>query len=281
MDIKRICDRLVDDLGVSLACKEGRDGSGDYADLIPSDLDPSEGFLIRVRIGWRTVESAFVPGTYSAVLIKMIGEAQPDKKELFRALAEEVEARGDKLASSINGVPVDPTDTATWPVTEWRSLSLRLESPPTAIDTTDQLQTEQLVISYGERLLGMVLSLLDVEEVRSYENADGLPEGARMQIQVNRYERSHLNRAACMRLKGTCCLVCGFDFGSCFGEVGSGFIHVHHVVPVSEIGDGYVINVASDLVPVCPNCHAMLHRKNPPYAVDELKQILAEPKAYT
>ena len=281
MDLKRICDRLVDDLGVSMRCGEGRDGFGDYVDLIPSDLDPLEGFLVRVRIGWRTVESDFVPGTYSAVLIKTIGEAQPDKKELFRALAEEVETRGDKLASSINGVPVDPTDTATWPATEWSSFSLRLESPPTAIDTANQLQTEQLVMWYGGRLLGMVFSLLDLEEVEFPENAEGLPEGARMQVEVNRYERSHLNRSACIRLRGTRCLVCGFDFGSCFGELGRGFIHVHHVVPVSEIGDSYVINVAADLVPVCPNCHAMLHRKSPPYAVDELKRILVELKTCT
>jgi 5-methylcytosine-specific restriction protein A len=45
-----------------------------------------------------------------------------------------------------------------------------------------------------------------------------------------------------------------------YGEIGRGFIHVHHVVPISSIGESYKVDPAKDLVPVCPNCHAMLHR---------------------
>lgn len=34
------------------------------------------------------------------------------------------------------------------------------------------------------------------------------------------------------------------------------------------------IDPISDLRPVCPNCHAMLHKKNPPYTIDELREII-------
>lgn len=278
IDPKNICDRLIDDLGISIACREERDSLGEYVDLIPSDLDPIEGFLVRVRIGWRSIESTFVPGTYSVSFVKTMGEAEPHKKELFKAAVEESRKTGDKVAMSVNGVSVNPADPTTWPNTKWASFSLRLDSPPKVIEIKNPLATEQLVISYGERLFEMVLSFLTLEEVAFAENPEGLPEGAKMRVEVNRFERSHLNRLACIRLRGTQCSVCGFDFGFHFGEVGEGFIHVHHVVPVSEIGDNYLINPATDLVPVCPNCHAMLHRRDPPYTMDELKKLLGDRK---
>jgi len=101
IDPKKICDHLIDDLGISIACREERDSLGEYVDLIPSDLDPIEGFLVRVRIGWRSIESTFVPGTYSADFVKTMGEAEPHKKELFKAAVEESRKTGDKVAMSV------------------------------------------------------------------------------------------------------------------------------------------------------------------------------------
>ena len=45
---------------------------------------------------------------------------------------------------------------------------------------------------------------------------------------------------------------------------------------ISKIGKDYKINPIKDLIPVCPNCHAMLHRQNPPFEPDQLKKILDE-----
>lgn len=55
---------------------------------------------------------------------------------------------------------------------------------------------------------------------------------------------------------------------------GGEFIEVHHITPVSMLGSGYKINIDEDLIPVCSNCHSMLHKKNPPYLPDELKSII-------
>ena len=107
-------------------------------------------------------------------------------------------------------------------------------------------------------------------------NDDSLYEGALMEVRTNRYERNQHAREECISLKGCKCSVCGFDFEKKYGEIGKGFIHVHHVVPISSIGKEYKLDVEKDLVPVCPNCHYMLHHKNPPYSVEELKQILDE-----
>lgn len=99
-------------------------------------------------------------------------------------------------------------------------------------------------------------------------------EGASRSIAVNAYERDPRARKACLEHYGTTCAVCGFDFGAAYGAIGQGFIHVHHVVPLSQIAKSYIVNPIQDLRPVCPNCHAMLHRHAEVLTVSELKKTL-------
>lgn len=273
-NLKVVCDRLTADLGISFVCQEGKDHVGDYIELVPAGLNPIEGFMIRVRTGWRSIESSFVLGTYAAPLVQSMGKADTEKKQLFAGLAAASQSAGDNIFLRINGFPSNPASLVTWPTSEWSSFDLRMESQPRMIPNVTE--KERLVISYGERMLELVVSLMTIEEVSVGESVEGLPEGAKERVEVNKYERSHLNRQACIRIRGARCSVCGFDFGLSFGQLGEGYVHVHHVVPVSEIGQDYVVNPAADLVPVCPNCHAMLHRRNPPYTLDELRQIMVE-----
>lgn len=103
------------------------------------------------------------------------------------------------------------------------------------------------------------------------ENIDSYLEGSKKQITVNIYERDKNARNACIEYYTAKCQVCEIDFESFYGEIGKGFIHVHHIIPISTIKETYRINPITDLVPVCPNCHSMLHKSNPPYSVEELK----------
>lgn len=115
----------------------------------------------------------------------------------------------------------------------------------------------------------------DPERGTDYVAEDNLWEGAVDEVLANRYERNHKAREECIRLKGCRCYICGFDFEEAYGPIGKNFIHVHHVVPISKIGKNYKLNVATDLIPVCPNCHAMLHSKpgaHEAYTPDELRQ---------
>jgi 5-methylcytosine-specific restriction protein A len=99
-------------------------------------------------------------------------------------------------------------------------------------------------------------------------------EGARMQVTVNRYERNSKARAQCLAHHGYRCTVCDLDFAERYGELGRGFIHVHHLIPLADLGEGYEIDPKKDLIPVCPNCHAMLHRTIPPVKPEELSLTL-------
>jgi len=101
-------------------------------------------------------------------------------------------------------------------------------------------------------------------------------EGAAKQILVNSYERDSQARAECIKQHGLDCSVCGFNFSKVFGELGKGFIHVHHLKPISEIGEEYVINPVKDLRPVCPNCHAMIHRSSSLLSIEEMKAIIQQ-----
>lgn len=99
-------------------------------------------------------------------------------------------------------------------------------------------------------------------------------EGAIKQITVNAHERNSKARKECIRKYGLRCQVCNFDFEEFYGKIGRDFIHVHHLKPVSETIEEYELVPERDLRPVCPNYHAMLHKKNPPYEVEELKEKL-------
>lgn len=98
-------------------------------------------------------------------------------------------------------------------------------------------------------------------------------EGAVRQIAVNAYERDPKARQKCIDYYGSNCSVCDFNFGKVFGQLGEGFIHVHHLRPISEIAQEYEVDPIKDLRPVCPNCHAMIHRRSPLLSIEEIIEL--------
>ena len=101
-----------------------------------------------------------------------------------------------------------------------------------------------------------------------------LTEGAVSRVTVNAYERNPEARRKCIEAHGTDCCVCGFSFGSTYGEVADGYIHVHHLRPLSEIDGEYVVDPVADLRPVCPNCHAVIHRRIPAFSIEEAQEFI-------
>ena len=90
------------------------------------------------------------------------------------------------------------------------------------------------------------------------------------------YERDRAARQACICHYGLACIVCGLVFEERYGDLGGDYIHVHHLVPISEIGESYEVDPIKDLCPICPNCHAMVHRRYPPFSIDEVRRQLRE-----
>jgi predicted HNH restriction endonuclease len=100
-------------------------------------------------------------------------------------------------------------------------------------------------------------------------------EGKLLQINVNVYERNLVAKKKCIAHYGTQCVVCGFDFEKSFGKAAKGFIHVHHLVPLSEISAKYEVDPIKDLRPVCPNCHAVIHLGGKTRTIAEVMEMLA------
>jgi 5-methylcytosine-specific restriction protein A len=100
------------------------------------------------------------------------------------------------------------------------------------------------------------------------------PEGAKTTVVINAHERNPKARAACIVYHGCQCAVCGFNFVSKYGELGKDFIHVHHIKPLRAVDEEYEVDPQKDLIPVCPNCHAMIHRNEPCLSISELREHL-------
>ena len=100
-------------------------------------------------------------------------------------------------------------------------------------------------------------------------------EGQRKQYYTSKYERNPENRKQAIRIHGTRCMICGFDFEAVYGEAGRNFIEVHHIKPLSEAKQEVQIDPEKDLICVCSNCHRIIHRKkNGVYNIEEVKNML-------
>ncbi|EOQ17198.1 DUF3427 domain-containing protein [Bacillus cereus] len=106
------------------------------------------------------------------------------------------------------------------------------------------------------------------------DNPEKYTEGATKQVSVNVYERNPVARRKCIEHYGCSCVVCNFNFEKTYGDLGKDFIHVHHLKELHTIGEEYEVDPITDLRPVCPNCHAMLHKRKPAYSIEELKGFL-------
>jgi len=113
--------------------------------------------------------------------------------------------------------------------------------------------------------------VLLTEEVA--ENGE-LYEGAVRRITVNAYERNAIAREKCIQHYGTACAVCGFSFAAFYGPITDGFIHVHHLRPLSEVTSSYKVDYFADLRPVCPNCHAVIHMGGATRTIEEVQALI-------
>ena len=144
---------------------------------------------------------------------------------------------------------------------------------PSKIDRFDEKLTQKTLRKesggwYAYEYVADFQSPEELQEPQKYV------EGACKSITVNAYERNRDARIACIKAHGTVCVVCNFDFSAKYGEEFAGFIHVHHLVPVSARQGQYELDPVKDLRPVCPNCHAVIHYGNRLLSINELKERL-------
>jgi 5-methylcytosine-specific restriction protein A len=217
----------------------------------------------------RLVVEIYPQNNASAILTEM-SAANKNKQEVFFQYIDVLCNAGAKVQFYVNDELLSPN--MEWPLL-WRYFRCRINILP-----IPEFSSEEGILSLiaewmmnGTALIFSLLTIVDVVD-------DFVPqsEGEAKEIKSKRYERSRINRDICLAHKGYSCHVCGFNFLEIYGELGKDYIQVHHTMPVSQMGSNYEINIDRDLVPVCSNCHSMIHRRTPPYTIKELKDIISQ-----
>jgi 5-methylcytosine-specific restriction enzyme A len=259
-DASEVANRLTRLLGLDVQGEAASEKVGNVYVFRMSELKAPNGFEVRLVLGWRSIEVELRPDTFAREVFEAMSAADIEKRATSAGFNRSMVSRGGIVSLAFDGLPVSATVPHAWPQ-RWRQVAWSVRKAPVAFATGGE---RDVVNEWSHAFLSAVVALLPVE-------AAGEEEGGLHRVEVNRYERSRLNRTACIAARGTRCYVCEMAFGEVYGALGEAYIEVHHVEPVSSLPPGTPIDPTSELVPVCANCHAMLHRTSPPVMPDVLR----------
>ncbi|MED4990883.1 HNH endonuclease [Parageobacillus toebii] len=161
-----------------------------------------------------------------------------------------------------------------------KELRIKLRNKYLSIDLVKckQKESEEKELQQNIKQISEEVIKEDID-AELFEEHPTYKEGAVQEYYGKRYERNPESRKKAIEIHGLNCVVCGFNFEEVYGERGKDFIEVHHVKPLSTIKEEVEINPETDLVPVCANCHRMIHRrKDDVLTIEELKSIVAQRK---
>lgn len=235
--------------------------------LTPTEINNNEGFSVEVLTSWRTAEVRFTPGKFARPLIERMGEAGGEARTAFVALASAA-ARQGKLTISVNGTELDPQQPSIWSM-RWQRLELVLKRQGIVFEELPPRQVKQLLGDLIAPIFGMCIALIGVEDI----DADASALEGDAEVISRRYERRPINREICLSVRGRRCYCCNMDFGEVYGSFAEGYIEVHHTTPASQMGPGYKVDPVAELVPVCSNCHSIIHLGKQARSVDEVRAI--------
>lgn len=286
IDAGALAARISAECGLDFVGRGSHGGDGGQAyQLRPAHHPAAHTFTLNIQVGWRSIDMDFRPGNFSSDLLGAMGSADLGGRSGFVSVLRSSLEEGAQITLTLNGSDRAFDDPSIW-TTPWQRLTLSMRKGMLPLNDGDADAHAELVAAWVSRLSAAVLALLPLESDEALDQANptdtvaGLPEGARLRVDVNRYERDRRNRAAALAIHGHVCKACGMNMGHHYGEAASGLIEVHHTTPVSQLGPNYIIDPRTDLVPLCPNCHAVAHRRSPPYTVAELRELLHRKTAY-
>ena len=245
-----------------------------WYEFVPTGIHTNQSFVIRTEVHWRRIEVHFRLGRFAVDLLKSMNSANKEQRRLFIAILPKCRDSDAKIDLLVNETRYSFFDDGFWDL-PWTSFRFLLSKGMLAINDGDDENDYQIVEQWTLLVVAAVMALLPLSvEIEDEEDELGFHDGTLTRVPQNRYERDRRNRVAALSIHGKICIGCGLDMAKKYGHLASGVIEVHHIQPVSEYRISRQINPRTDLVPLCPNCHAVVHLRNPPYTVDELKSLL-------
>lgn len=237
--------------------------------VAPTGIDANDGFSIQFQRHWRSAEASFVPGKFARPLLRKMGAVDSTGKTTFSALIRSLPP-SVKAKCVVNGLSLDSSKPDGWPA-DWSSFELSLVRGSLPADDMTETDWQQVVADLVLPVFAMTIALIGVEDC---DSEDVALEGEKTQRLSTSHERKKINRDICLQIHGRTCHCCDLVFAKVYGEIAEGFIEVHHIEPISQAGGPYKLNPATDLVPVCSNCHSVLHMTEPPMLPAELRLLV-------
>ncbi|WP_286255953.1 HNH endonuclease [Marinobacter shengliensis] len=276
LELKHLENSVSMETGLAFEATTGIDSERQrWFELRPSHVSRDHAFAIRVALDWRRIRIDFQPGKFAGELLGNMACADETGRAAFCAILADCAERGAEIDFRVNGSPYHFQSDEPWEQ-NWNRFVLHLSKGLLELGTDDGEPDADIVCRWTGRFAAAITAILPLEEEAQSldDQMEGYPEGVMTTVQANRFERDRRNRAAAIAIHGTSCLACGVELSRVYGGVAEGFIEIHHTTPVSELGAAYVINPAKDLVPLCPNCHAIAHRRSPPFSVQEIRRLI-------
>lgn len=112
--------------------------------------------------------------------------------------------------------------------------------------------------------------------VRRIRRASEDMEGKHIAREIVVIQRNQEARKKCIEHYGCKCAACGLVMSNKYGVVGEGVIEVHHLNPIHLFDDAHHVNYLEDLVPLCPNCHTIIHKFEDPGDIEGLRLLVEE-----
>lgn len=233
--------------------------------------DLQELFDLKISFRQARIIIEITPQKFSRDFIIDIQSAPDFRRARFVEYCNMLKTQTSSINININHERVQP-ENIPWGK-NWDNFDIRITKLPFS-DNVDCYDEKSIAAEWAVRCSAIIMSLIDVEPI----DEDIHTEGGVNRIEVNKYERNQINRELCLAANGYKCRICDFDFEKFYGKIGHGFIHVHHIEKISEHKQEYYIDPVNELIPVCPNCHAMLHTSDPPLKPEELISIIESMK---
>jgi 5-methylcytosine-specific restriction protein A len=278
---QEVCAAVATEIGVALSLRDTNDDA--ETTFYFTDLGRNGGINFTLAPGLNRFSVIARPGGFSKLCLEQIRRATSEQVANATAhLALAADYASDPLRISCGGIHIPaPENVGSW-VTNIAD-DLRITLVRRGFDDPNSGETTREVI--GRLLIpvvGAFAELIGYERTHPVlPQADpDIPEieGEEFVATVIRRERSRLNRSMCIRIHGCRCFVCGFSFSDFYGPFMDGFIEVHHLEPVSSLQQARMYDPATDLIPLCANCHRAIHSSTPPFTPDELISLIASTK---
>lgn len=250
--------------GAAVCLEEDRSGVQGAIRLWFADLERPHSPIVTLRpSGLRRFEAKLAFGNFAADTIRQMQQAGAEEIQLARGLISSIATTADVSignGQSINDWLIDTGNFTI--VVKKRDIDDRFE------DDSIAGTCRELVIP----ILAAMAELYGYDTIDDVSPTDQEPltEGAVRLTVVRRRERNPRNRLLCLRIHGAVCKICSLDPARVYGEAGS-IIEVHHLQPLSVAGEPRPYDPATDLIPLCPNCHRAVHTRRPvPWTPEEL-----------